>query len=111
MSAVLFTRPGMVCVNSVLTFDELLLRLPWRPAHQLVGARVGSPAGLDVAVSEDASDRFIIAGLVSEPDRRGSMAKLMNGDEQAGGLFDPLRDLTAEGLGVLTARLESQRCI
>jgi hypothetical protein len=59
--------------------------------------------GLDVAVSEDASNRFIVARLVSEPDRRGGMAKLMNGDRQAGGLFDPLRDLTAEGLGVLTS--------
>ena len=33
--------------------------------------------------------------MVLEPERRRGMPKLMDGDDQAGGLFDPFGDLIA----------------
>jgi hypothetical protein len=58
---------------------------------------------LNAAVPKHPSDRFIIAGLVFQPDRRGRMPKLVDGNAQARGLFHALRNLVAEGLGVFAS--------
>ena len=48
-------------------------------------------------MTEDATDRFVVSGLVLKPDRSGGVSELVHGDEQASGFFDLFSNLTAEG--------------
>jgi hypothetical protein len=59
--------------------------------------------GLEPFVTQDATDRFVVSGLVLKPDRSSGVSELVHGDEQASGLLDPFGDLIAQGLGVLAA--------
>src|SRR5258708_32322278 len=52
--------------------------------------------GLDVAVTEQALNDLIGAGIMTQIDCRGRMTELMNGEPQARHVFNPVRDLTAE---------------
>ena len=54
-------------------------------------------------MTEDATDRFVVSGLVLKPDRSSGVSELVHGDEQASGLLDPFGDLIARGPGVLAA--------
>src|SRR6478736_10283911 len=70
-------------------------------AELLIGLRGLQPAveidcGLDVSVSEQAFNDFVGAGIVPQIDCRSGVAKLVNGDPQAGRVFHALRDLSAK---------------
>src|SRR6266849_2996938 len=56
---------------------------------------------LDIAVAEQAPHRLVLSGSVLQIDRGAGVAKLMDGDPQAGGVLDALGDLGAKHVGRL----------
>src|SRR5262249_26920676 len=57
--------------------------------------------GFEAFVPEEAPDRFVVARMVLQVDRRGGMPKLVDGNPQSGGLLDSLRNLDAKQMRIL----------
>jgi hypothetical protein len=59
-------------------------------------ADIGIDRGLNAAVTENASDEFVLAGPALEDESRGGMPELVHGHAHSSRLVDALGDLAAE---------------
>ena len=59
--------------------------------------------GSDVAVAQEASNGFVITGVVPQVDNSGGAAELVDGDSQTRRLLDPFCDLDSEQMRILRA--------
>src|SRR5262245_32215679 len=98
--------PSSVLFKPDLLADDL--------AEFLVGlccleAAVEVDRGLNIPVAEEPPHDLVGARMMAQIDGRCGMAKLVNGESQAGCVFNPVGNLTAEHVGCLRRTAHSRK--